>query len=355
MKIIEKIKIKHKIDKLRVIKILGIPILYYKKNNQGKSIKFKWEFSKNTKVSRDKICFYLKVHNDDETMYRCLQNWIDVVDAINGDYFIICDSDKLKSKIMRKIFFPDLNIKFIKSQRKKLEKVISKLTTGFWGNAGCAHATTFYHAAENGIKEFWNIDADDTMILFKPNTVAQILEKVQDYAKNNKIEIFSLDMWRSRTRNKAWTFGVTYIQNPIKFIDIFNKETGVWKKDYEGFDNALNIDWYITYLKNSGKVKAESFYIENSSFIHFGPTRNFLTNIIGSYICNWQNNKLTFPIIVEIYKNKELGIIPISKECVKFDLGLNLEDSVQFQKDILIQQYPAVLRKLWCLESSGKN
>lgn len=349
MQIFEKIKIKLKDGESKIIKICGIPILQYDKIKPGNNVNTRYYYPKRpvSRINKGKLFFYLKVHYGDYATFLCLQNWINIVSAIGGDYFIICDNDQLKSKILTKIIFPNSDIKFIKSQRRELKNVITNLTTDFWKNPGYAHATTFYHAKEHGIEEFWNIDADDTLFLTDSIKTAEILKKVRDYAKRHDIELFSLDMWRSRTRNKAWTFGITYTQKPTKFVAIANKESGAWKKEYSGCDNGLNIDWYVTYLKNTNKMRAETYYVENCSFIHFGRRRDFLTNIMGSYLCNWQNGKLTFPIISQIYKNKEVGIIPISAECIKFDLGLKLEDCLQFQKNILIPKYPNILKNLW--------
>lgn len=352
MQLFEKITITLKDGKSRIIKICGIPVLQYDKEVLGNSTNVSYYFPKKKNQKNDKkLVFYLKVHNGDNVTFLCLQNWINVVSAIGGDYYIVCDKDCLKSNILKRIVFPDSDIKFIKSQRKKLKKVIANLTTPIWKNPGYAHATTFYHASKNGIEEFYNIDADDTLFLTDPIKTTEILQKVRDYAKWQNIELFSLDMWRSRTHNKAWTFGVTYIQNPTKFVDIANKESGAWKENYLGCDNGLNIDWYITYLKNTNKMRAETYYIENCSFIHYGPRRDFLANIVGSYLCYWQNGLLTFPIISEIYKNKEVGIIPISNECIKFDLGFSLDDCLQYQKKMLIPKYSNVLKKLWCINS----
>lgn len=316
MKIFEKIKINLKNGKSRLIKIMGIPIIQYDKIDNKKT--YYLPLLRKENIKKEKPIFYLKINRQEDYTFICLQHWIDVVSEMNNDYFILCDNEILKRNVYKKIIFPNSNIKFIKSNRGKyLQKLVKNIATKFWKKATFAHLTTFYHAKKNSFQNFWNIDADDTLFCMNIKTLVNHLKDIEKYADSNNIASFSLDMHRSRTNGIHWSFGITYTKMNIDWFKILedNKDTS-WQENYEKFDYEFNLDWFFTYLRDTKNIKNETFYINNSSFIHWG---NFITNIIGSGIFRWQNNRLKFPIIQNIIYDEYFGNIPICKDCIKFE------------------------------------
>lgn len=159
------------------------------------------------------------------------------------------------------------------------------------------------------------------MFALEPKDIMSILQNVENYSKANNIYAMSLDMWYSRTLQRHWSFGITYINNFSEIFDILENLTNSdWQNNYKDCEAAFNLDWFFTYLKDKKNYKIESFYIENCYFIHWG---NFLINAIGSSICFWQNGFFNSVILKDIYKNKSLGIIPIADDCIKFCLENN--------------------------------
>lgn len=328
MKLFEKIKIQLKDKESRQIKFCGIPILQYTKIRNGKRHYF---FPVKQKINNNAPIFYLKINRLDDYVFLCLQQWLDTISHMNRDYYILCDNKKLKKEIIKKIVFPNSNIKFLKSKRcNQLKKIVKNIATKFWIKATYAHLTTFYHAKHNNIKSFWNIDADDTLFCINPITLAEYFIKIEAYADTNNISAFSLDMHRSRTAGRHWSFGITYTQMNIDWFNILEMNTdNSWQKNYENFDYEFNLDWFFTYLHDYKNINNQTFYIENSAFIHWG---NFLTNIIGSGIFYWENERLKFPIILNIIDDKYLGDIPIAQDCIKFTSNF---DELQNKKYII--------------------
>ena len=268
--------------------------------------------------------FYLKVNRLDGYCFYNLQHWIDIVYQLDYDFYIVCDNIKLENRILRNVVFKDLNIKFIKSIKNRISKKIVKNTASHdWYNAGYAHLTTFLHAKKYNFKEFWNIDADDTMLCMEPKKCCEAIKQAENYAKEKDISAFSLDMWRSITKGEHWSFGVTYIRQNIDYLKIFNEiKNCSWIENYEFKIKSWNIDLFFNYLKDFKNINLQNFYIENLTFFHFG---DFLFNIISSGIYVYKNGCIEFPIIKQIYENDEYSKIPINNECVKFDLNLPVD------------------------------
>lgn len=349
MKVFEKIKVTLK-DKttIRIFKFLNIPIFRTDKNkNKNRIFFFK---SIDTNYTNKNLFFYLKVNLNNKYSMKALQQWIDIVNCMNADFIIVCDSNKLKNSILKNIKFYDENIKFTKSLRKPLKNIVKNIVTGFWANAAYAHMTTFFHAQKHDIKEFWNIDADDTIILAEPSKVSEILHSAQIYAQTNNVSLFSFDMWRSRTRSKAWTFGITYTRNVNNFIKNFKNANKSWQKDYIDVDQALNIDWYCTFLKNTGFAKIETFFVENCGFIHLGDC---IFDPVGKFICFFKENTVCYPILIDLYKNNSLGKILISDDCIKINSDIEIIDGLKVLEKLLVYNdlnFPQKLKTLWKIE-----
>ena len=330
MRIFEKIKIKSVNGKSRMYKFCGFGVLKFDILD-GKT---KISFPHINNVKNDKPVFYLKINRNDNYTFINLQHWLDIIYEIDADFYIICDNDKLQSNVLKRVEFRDSNIKFIKScKNKKTKKCIKNIATKLWTKAAYAHLTTFYHARQNGIKEFWNIDADDTCFCLQPKVCAKALTEVEAYARKNDISAFSLDMWRSRTKGKHWSFGVTFIRENVDYLNILEQNSDFkWMETYKNYDTNWNLDWFFTYLKDFRNVKIETFYIENSIFFHCG---DMIYNVIGSNISYWHDGLVDFPVLSEIYGDNELGILPIYNDCIKFDIGITKEFCLNYAMENL--------------------
>ncbi len=233
----------------------------------------------------------------------------------------------MKYDIVRKCYFKNNDVRFLYSMRHKLKKVAFNLCTSKWINATYAHLTPFYHAKMNNIKEFWNIDADDTTILLEPKKVAQLLKEAEAKSKKDKISCYALDMWRSKTNNIHWSLGVFFVNGLTDFVDVFEKERNLdWTKTLEEYDRQFNLDWYMTYLKNTSNIKISTFYPDKTAFIHWG---NFILNVSGCWFNYWQDGKIYYPIMNSVYFNEDLASTLIG-DCDKIDLGNSLEESFEF-------------------------
>lgn len=355
MKIFEKLKFNTDQEKVRQIRIFNHLVLeYYTKHGSRKKHydflpRLKKDRSYSTTSDTDSV-FYLKVNRQDDYVFRCLQHWIHIIGWMNKDFYIICDNPKLEKMIYQKIHFNKRNIKFIKSIKKPLHSIVSNIATPMWIKATYAHLTTFYHAKQKGFKSFWNIDADDTMFALHEGDCAKALNDISNYAKNNDIKAFSLDMHTSRTKGKHWSFGITYTDAKYDWFGLLNKNKDTkWREKYLTYDYHFNLDWYFTYLHDNKLCNVKTFYIENSYFIHFG---DFLANSIGSGVFHWTNNRIKFPILLDIFGSQTFGDIPISKKCIKFDYNLNPKNAFRFmQKYQTYLEEPSLPRdNMWLSE-----
>ena len=353
MRILEKIKLNLINGKSRIILFFGIPLVQYdtiyKNGKKNKKYylplfrKYK-SYSNNPNNAKENV-FYLKVNLEYNYAFVAIQHWINIVNEMDADFYFVCDKKDLLKSILQRIRFKNSNIKFIKSIRHPLKRVIKNLTTPNWENAGYAHLTTFYHAKKLGLNHFWNIDADDTSLVAEPKKIVQILKSIQEDARKRDISITSLDMWRSRSWGKQWTFGISYTRNIDKFIEIFNNAKKTWQDKYKNCDNGLNVDWFITYLMDNKFLNIETWYVENMYFIHWCRDGNFISNVLGSYLCYWKQGKIVF-------QNEKLGELQISTDCKKYDFNISEEDSLlalQNRISYLPHTRP-VLKKLWHVE-----
>lgn len=332
----EKIKFTTEQEVVSQIRLFNFPIMeFYRKNNERKKyLSLFPTFKKNRRYSCEpnEHLFYLKINSTDNHSFSCLQHWIDIIEQIQGDFYIICDKENLERKVYQKIRFQNKNIKFIKSEySNSIKNIVKNISTKYWIKATFAQLTTFYHAKKLGVKCFWNVDADDTMLCIDPQKCAQILKNVKQYADNNDIDTFSFDMHASRTKGKHWSFGVTYINNEKDWFKIFanNKDTS-WRDKYLDFDNEFNLDWFFTYLNESSKAKCKTWYVDNIIFIHHGDV---LINPIYAWIGKFNNNKIEFPILLNLYGNTKYGNIDILDSDIKFDIGLKQGDSEKYMNN----------------------
>ena len=328
MKLFEKVKIKLKDEHIREIRIFGITCFSYVKLKN--KIKYIFPCKVNNKtINKNRPVFYLKINRNDDVAIKCLQHWLNIIDELDSDYYILCDKKELKDKILKNITFRDGNFKFLKSYRNsELSYIVKNIATKIWINATYAHLTSFYHSKINNIQSFWNIDADDTMFCLNKSKVAACLKSIEDYAAVNDIAAFSFDMHRSRTKGKHWSFGVTYTQNNMDWFKLLKKNKDLsWREKYEDYDNEFNLDWYFTYLKDNKVINLRTFCLRNMLFVHFGDVIN---NPIYAWAGIYTENKIKFPILLDLYNSKKYGEIDIHKDVVCFDGNFTLKDCYDY-------------------------
>lgn len=299
--------------------------------------------------------FYLKINRIADYTLMCIQNWLNVIFYMDGDFYFVCDNKRLEREIVSRLYFRDGDIKFMSSRRKELKNVAKNLWTGSWEMATYAHLTPFYHAKENGIKEYWAIDGDDTMFFLYPEQTIKVLEIAQKISKENGISAFSLDMHWSQMKGKHWSLGVLYINDTVDFCNIFENVHGLdWTGSYKEIDDMFNLDWFFNYLRDNYVAKIETFYVEDCYFCHW--TSNLLRHLIYGNLCYWHNKKIVYPIIKDIYQNEKLGMIDIEK-CYKISIDTTLEEGRKFMENEVssIHCYTPKARKAFGLGDYGTN
>ena len=334
-----KIVLKRDNYKEKIYRFLGINMLRIQQTVDESGKKHKrmvWPFS-DSAVSHTKMpVFYLKVNRICDYAFLCLQNWIDIIHKMGGDFYIICDKPLLTKLIYKKICFYNEDIKIICSYKRQFNSFVHNLADTFWIKAANAHLSTYWHAKQNNISSFWNIDADDTMLLLDVDKTAKILKDVANYAEEHDISNMALDMWRSRTAGKQWSFGVTYTRMNIDYFDIFKKEKNLNWKYYrtDGFSlDTVSLDCYFTYCRDVFNMKNETFYVENSQFIHWGE---FLTAIFQSGVCKWSEGVLSYPILANIVGDTEFSKTSICSDCIKFQYDITDEDAYKIMQEKFI-------------------
>lgn len=280
-----------------------------------------------------KRAIYLKVNRNTKYAVKALQRWLDCVyymneiedadgNKIKWEIKIICDNDELENKIIENCYFPiDCEISIIRSSASEaIVNVTNEICGSKWINAGMAHLTTFEDASLHEYCEFYNIDADDTVLAITTEHMAYMLKEVRDYAIDKQIDLFSLDMWMSVNNGKHWTFGITYTSNRINYMEIIDnhcKDLEYKARRKTGY--GYNIDDFFTYLNNIGEVKAESFYFENLRFIHYSD--DFFSNPTASGFYHYKNRTIMKPLEYYCFGMQDIGKIDIQENVIKLSCG----------------------------------
>jgi hypothetical protein len=137
----------------------------------------------------------------------------------------------------------------------------------------------------------------------------------------------------TKFRGKHWSFGITYTTFGEDWMTVFrNNKNADWQKNYSNYSNEFNLDWFMTFLRDTTDKKIKAFYVENLCFIHWAT---FVAGRIGYAICNWKNGILYFPMFEYFSKNKRLSEVPISEELLKFDTGLKEKDYLNFGASVV--------------------
>lgn len=276
---------------------------------------------------------YLKINRTADYTINCIQHWVNIAYNLKSDFYFICDNKQLEYNVLKQVVFPDINVKFLKSERKALKAVCETVSTGKWINVASAQLTTFYHANRNGIKRFWAIDADDTSFCMSDSVCANAIKTVSEYTNQKEISVISLDMWHSRTYGKHWSWGIAYINDNVNLLDIcFSNQDLSWifsgEYPFRLGSGETNTDWFFTYLKFIKKIKIETFYFENAWFIHWGNFLKFPNMVAAVY--HWKNNKLSYPIYRFVHLNDTFGYIDIAADSIKFDIKISDNERTRF-------------------------
>lgn len=334
-KIFKRISIKSKIGKFRRIYLFTVPVIQYEINNKKNFSLPLLHIFVRSKPDLNKPLFYLKFNSSNFGFsLPCLRKWIEVVEAMDGHYYIICDKKPLLDSIRHFMVWDSpysAEAHFIKSDTKTLKKAVKNICTPSWTKAGFAHLTCFTHSLKFGVEEFFNIDADDTMFFENAQNIASSLKQLMSYAQTNDIDVFSLDMHQTRFYGKHFSFGVSFIRHNLKLVDMIKGvNSKAWQKEYESLEpitaNQFNLDWYFTYLRDKALINAKSYNIENVYFAHFGfATITALSKLIQ--ICD--GKFLHFPFAYEINSKECLKFIALKKEVVCLNTGIKKEESLK--------------------------
>ena len=286
------------------------------------------------------MIFYLKVNREERYTYRNLQHWIDAISFIpDSEIIIISDKKDVNNIIMLNVDFRGMEVRFIESiKNDDVRYVVENSSVESWWKAGYAHLSTFAHASENSIKEFWNIDADDTFVCLSPERTAELLIKAKTYANDNNIACFSLDMWRTVVKRlygtDHWTFGVTYTDNSYdwwKIMRQFACDPGVQKLRL-----IKNIDCFFTFLSMQKDIKIESFYAENLKFIHYSD--DFFKRPHCSGLYHFREGEILFPIIYYGFGAKKRGLLKVAADDICINLGITEEEQFKFMNQYAIDK-----------------
>ena len=262
--------------------------------------------------------FFLKVNLSFAFSFRCIQKWVFVAENLGSKIIFICDDEKLKEDILNKITFvgkPDFIRSLVSERRPEIDELcaVAFSPDRKWQNAAKAHLTCFVYAKENKIKNFWNIDADDTEILLETPYCREAFLKVQNYAEKNNIDAFSFDMHSSRVGGFAWSWGITYCRSNIDWKDLFmrSKNIGWHKHPCMKTRTKFNIDEYMYVCQQSKIARILTFYIDKCFFAHFGIIPPDLNHFMIS-LYHFKNDRLYFPLCT-IATKKENIFVPINK------------------------------------------
>ena len=215
-------------------------------------------------------------------------------------------------------------IEFLASERddSRVKRIVKGFSNERWENVGYAHITTFYHAKMNGFGSFWNIDADDTFICLSPERTMELLLMVERKAAEEKVSLFSLDMWYSKSCVNHWTFGISYADNSVDWLGMMEKHISE-KNEYAS--NPPNMDGYFTYLRSHAEYRIESFYVENMRFLHY--SNDFFRRPWASGFYHWKGGKLEFPLLMDCFGIQNLGVVAVPNEVSKIDLRVSDEEA----------------------------
>ena len=333
-------------DKIRRFYVFNKPLFQYMRKNG----RLKIEMCKKRKPKPGQRVFYLKVHRVHQTSFDCIQHWLDIIARMDAFVYFVCDNKQMWKGIFKKpCFFYNQDFDFIKSDRKTLKKEIplilhNVIRQKLWHRIAYSMMTPFVHAAKHNYSRTYNIDADDIMILTKPELIAEGLKKAEFYAEENDLDCFNFDMFVSKSFGVHWSFGIVYVRKPQKCLDIIKENIG-WRyneyliKKYSTYyvnEFNFNVDWLFTFLRDTQQLNLKTFYIEGSMVIHMP---DIAISRHWAFVLKWKDGTLYLPVLERLYNDKTWRNIPIFKNCIKIDIGLTDECVSDFLNEFYMTDY----------------
>lgn len=320
-----KIKFKNN-QKMKVVQIFGKNVLYMVKSPKSK---YTFSFHHKSDTENPSLVFYLKIHGIKEFSLDCFQKWIDIAHVFRAKVYIVCDDEKTKKALYKKIkFYGDFEL--MGSKVKELIPYGRALGDKAWYNAVLAKLAIFRHAQKQGYKNFWKIDADDTTFCMEDNDIVDCLKNAERIAQNQGIQAFSLDMHTSKLHGNHWSFGICYIDNTVDWFSIFKKYMNTnWKEKYrEKFKEPMNLDLFFTYLRDEKILNIKSFYINESYFYHHADkTSPFMK------CSHWTQGKLIYPLLATFHS--PFAQVPIFNEVLCIGDMSHKDSDICIKKEVL--------------------
>ena len=270
------------------------------------------------------MVYYLKINRNEAYTIKNLEHWLETVSIDReAKTFILCDSENVRALVKDTV--EKYSVEYIESfsDNSEVRGVVRGIADERWENAAFAHLTTFFHARDNGFNEFWNIDADDTLICLNDKRTYECLDRAREYAKAHGIDVFSLDMWASKTGGMHWSFGITYTNNTKKWIDTIKRYSS---DDYKDKNQPMNIDGRFSIIKkNEGGIG--TFYFENMTFLHY--SNDFMRRPCASGVYRWNNGRMLSPVLKYVF-GMTAGGVDIPDDVVRLDMGIKDDETQEF-------------------------
>ena len=350
-----KIKIRTKKYKISKYYFFNIPLYQYIKFYY-KNKKTIYSLIKKRKPKKNQRVFYLKVNRIHLTSFQCIRQWVNIAYHMNAFIYFVCDNKEMEKEIYKRIVFFNSDFDFIRSDRKTIQREISRCLSGvclynYWKRIAFALMTPYIHAKENNIKLSYNIDADDIIILQEPKIAAKAFKEAEEYASKNNLDLFNLDLFVSKTFGMHWSFGVVICTNPDKCIEVLKNNTN-WRYNEELINkynikninkNRANLDCFFTFLRDVKALNMGTFYIENALTVHMPDI--ILENGWG-FMIQWHNNLLNFPVLKNFYNLEKLSAIVIPPPVIKIDAGIKINDYKKYAAKFFRRSYEAELENL---------
>lgn len=271
------IKVNYRKGILKQVKFCGKTVLQYEKtvdeeNPYTKEIQITFPFKKKPNI--DKKMFYLKVNNRNYGYsIMCLQQWINLIEQMDADYYIICDDEEVEKTILENISFSKSDIKFIKSDRKTYSPLLNMLCSKMFHNKAFAHLTAYTHAKSNNIKYYWDIDADDIYLFMSTKKLQELLEKAEEIAIEKNFHALSYDTDRSATLGLTWKMGITFVKVADEFDELLYSVNPIDLRNYYlnyFAQKSSDLNGIFTYLKALGIMWLGTFNAPNVYCLNWG-------------------------------------------------------------------------------------
>ena len=237
---------------------------------------------------------YLKINFLTTFVIRNIQSWLDAFENKEDvTCFLVYTEETMKKELEKDVVLSKSFGGFVPLDRSEIVGNIVKNSSLLnWHNAAFMHLTPFTHAVSNGIDDFWSIDADVCYVCLPGQRIFEMLLSAEKYAKEQGINLFSLDIWHSLTKysrdKDLWTFGITYVCGNKDVLEKIGKH--IADDDFVK-SNKVHVDLYFNYLSKHC-LKVENFYFDNLQFILYGDDFFAKPCTTGLYRCELENSAI---------------------------------------------------------------